>query len=75
MYQGKASFPPVFCCISIFQCELLLVVDVDCFTQLYFDQLQFCFGNNSMAAACGHGDHVAYLHVLLYAVHNCPRLQ
>ena len=45
-------------------------MDVDGFAQLHFDELQLGLGNHSMAAACGHGDDVARLHILLHAVHN-----
>ena len=55
---------------SIFQLKFLLVVDVDCFTQLHFDQFQLGLGDNSMTAACGHGDHIASLHMLLHTIHN-----
>lgn len=55
---------------SVFQFELLLVVDINFLTKLDLDQFQLRFGNDRMAAACGHGDDIACLHVLLHPVHD-----
>ena len=55
---------------SVFQFELLLVVDINFLTKLDLDQFQLRFGNDRMAAACRHGDDIAGLHILLHPVHD-----